>query len=118
MPAGPIHVVRIIPVDLLDDVQTVTGLTATTPLYTISDVARPRPVSHRSGSGPVSSTQRAMLDAAKDVDGNIVATDIDPSFVGVLFKDWQKGTPASEYPSPYPGMIVELGLTDDPNFEV
>jgi hypothetical protein len=110
MPA-PVHVIRIIPVDLLDDVQTVTGLTATTALYTKADPL-PRAVTHRSGSGPVNSTQRAMLDAAKDVNGDIVATEIDPSFVGVLFKDWPR-----DLASPYNGMLEEAGLTTDANFE-
>lgn len=108
MPA-PVHVIRIIPAGLLDDVQTVTGLTATTGLYTLSDPT-PRSVTHRSGSGPVNATQRAQLDAAKDVNGDIIATDIDPSFVGVLFKDWPR-----DQPSPYQGLLNEAGLTTDPN---
>jgi hypothetical protein len=104
MPA-PIHVIAITPIALVSAVQSVTGMLCAASLYTETDPT-PRTETHRSRSGPVTASQRAQLDAAKDVDGNIIATNIDPSFVGVAFKDWPK-----DQPSPYPGMLADMGLT-------
>lgn len=107
MPA-PIHTIVISPVDKLDELLSITGYTPTSALYTISDTA-PRSISYKARSGANTVAQREMLDLAT-VAGEIVATNIDPSLDGCVFKDWPR-----DQPSPYSALLSNLGLTSDPN---
>ena len=52
------------------------------------------------------SLANSVCEKVKSIGGDIIATDIDPSFVGVAFKDWPK-----DQPSPYAGMLSDMGLT-------
>lgn len=109
MPA-PIHVMCIAPVALVSAVQSATtfpgepGILCDVPLYTAADPI-PRTETHRIRSGPVKAQQRAQLDAAT-VGGEIDATLIDPSFVGVRIVNRPM-----DLPSPQPALMAEMGLT-------
>lgn len=111
MPA-PIHVICVAPSGLVAAVQAATsgpgysGILCTSPLYTESEPT-PRTETHRARSGAVNAAQRDQLNAAT-VDGVIDATLIDPSFIDVRFVNWQK-----DLPSPYPGLLAEMGLTQN-----
>jgi hypothetical protein len=89
------------------------GLNATTALYAVSEPTPRVNITHRAGSGVVNADQLAVLQGA-GVDGNgyIVVENLDPGLTGVAAKlrNLSQGDP-----NWYPGMLTDLGLTNNPN---